>query len=315
LRCLGVNACLSEPFFRLFQGRLVNSKGTILHFLQLSDLHLGSSEASSRLPRVQQLVRNVVDELGSRSRIVPVVSGDLMDTPSDKHLHAVRAFWDFLSGLGTDEPALVLGNHDVRKDGFLNDRYKTAIKLPASKSIWFEEEKVGLLCINSVISGKLARGCIGEAQLMDLGNEIDRKKNSKDFKLIAMLHHHPLKVEYPEWYARPLYERILGSSFTKTDELEDAGAFLEFAKTRSLSAILHGHKHIPQVTVTSEGIPIFGCGSTVGKVPTTDSSTYMSINIVSINNKSRTVSGRLLCERIPGGGLVEQSRHEIIVRP
>lgn len=34
----------------------------------------------------------------------------------------------------------------------------------------------------------------------------------------------------------------------------------------------------------------------------------------SVNRRSRKLSGRLLAERIPGGGIVEQKRHEIMLR-
>jgi len=266
------------------------------------------------LPRVQQLVRNIVEELGDSSKVVPIVTGDLMDSPDDKHLNIVRSFLDFLNGLGTDEPVIVLGNHDVRKDGYLNENYKTAFNLPNSRAVWFDEEQTGLLCVNSVTGGKLARGYVGEAQLMDLGSEIDRKRNNNEFTLLAMLHHHPVEVSYPEWYLRPFYERMLGSKFEKTDQLEDADLFLEFINQRKIASIIHGHKHIPQLTKTSSGTPVFGCGSTVGKVATTDVGTYMSMNIISVNNSTNTVSGRLLAERIPGGGLVEERRHEMVMR-
>lgn len=293
---------------------IIEGKNKLINFVQLSDLHLGSKEANQRLPRVQQLVRNIVEELGDSSKVVPIVTGDLMDSPDDKHLNIVRSFLDFLNGLGTDEPVIVLGNHDVRKDGYLNENYKTAFNLPNSRAVWFDEEQTGLLCVNSVTGGKLARGYVGEAQLMDLGSEIDRKRNNNEFTLLAMLHHHPVEVSYPEWYLRPFYERMLGSKFEKTDQLEDADLFLEFINQRKIASIIHGHKHIPQLTKTSSGTPVFGCGSTVGKVATTDGGTYMSMNIISVNNSTNTVSGRLLAERIPGGGLVEERRHEMVMR-
>lgn len=304
---------LKTQYVREFPG-VVEDRNSLINFLQLSDLHLGSNEANQRLPRVQQLVRNVVEELGSSSRIVPVISGDLMDSPHDKHLNTVRGFIDFLQGLSTEEPVIVLGNHDVRKNGYLNDDYRPAIQLSQSKTVWYDQERIGLLCVNSVAKGKLARGFVGESQLMDIGSEIDRKNNNADYTLVAMLHHHPVAVDYPEWYSRPFYERILGTGFEKTDKLEDAGQFINFTKQRHVAVIIHGHKHIPQVTQTEEGVPVYGCGSTVGKVATTDGGTFMSLNIISVNSQTNAISGRLLAERIPGGGLVEQRRHEIIMR-
>lgn len=306
-------ALLKSQYLRSFPEVYQATEGK-LHILQLSDLHLGSKDANRRIPRVQQLVRNILDELGGTSKIVPIVTGDLMDSPSEEYLNNVRAFLDFLSSLGIEEPVIVLGNHDVRKDGCLLDCYRLALRLPSPPARWFDDERVGLLCVNSVVAGKLARGYIGETQLMDLGSELDRKEKLREFQLVAMLHHHPVHVHIPEWYAQPFYERVLGSAFTKTDELEDADAFLNFAEERSIAAILHGHKHIPQATKARGSIPVFGCGSSVGKVSTTDGGTYISLNIVTVDSRSRMVVGRLLAERIPGGGLVEQRRHEVVLR-
>ena len=77
--------------------------------------------------------------------------------------------------------------------------------------------------------------------------------------------------------------------------------------------LVHGHKHIPRIAETpEEGIPIYGCGSSVGKVSTQDNTLYMSINIVTIDGETGQLSGRLLAERIPGGGLKEHKHHEVV---
>ena len=311
---VGVDLALLKSQYIHSYPEVYQSMQSKLSLLQLSDLHLGSKYAKRRLPRVQQLIRNVIDELGDSAKIVPVVTGDLMDTPSDDHLDYVRSFLDFLYGLGVEDPSIVLGNHDVRKDGYLLDSYRTAIRLPQLPVRWFDDEEVGLLCINSVTNGRLARGFVGEGQFMDLGSEIEREDSRAHYQLVAALHHHPVPVDIPEWYARPFYERVFGSLFEKTEDLEDASAFLQFAEARHVALIIHGHKHIPHATNTANDIPVFGCGSTVGKVSTNDGSTYMSLNVLTIDSHSKRIVGRLLAERIPGGGLVEQRRHELVVR-
>jgi hypothetical protein len=289
-------------------------RGRTLHFLQTSDLHIGSSEADRRIPRIQQIIRNVADELEGSGRVVPVVTGDLMDSDDERHFHHARAFIDFLANLGCGEPLLVLGNHDVRKNGIMLESFQHAIRLPThSRVVWFDEDQVGVLCFNSVVGGKLARGSIGEEQLLDLGSELDRRDDWKQHTLVGLLHHHPVPVDRPEWYARAFYERILGDQFEKTDALEDADALLRFATSRGIAALLHGHKHIPRATV-HDGTAIVGCGSSVGKVGTRDGQPYMSINVVSVDGRERRVTSRLLAERIPGGGLVEQQRHELVLR-
>lgn len=305
---------LKKQYLRAFPSVRTNSKSNI-HFIQLSDLHVGSKEAGIRIPRVQQFVRNLVEELDSSGQIVPIISGDLMDSPKEDLLGITRSFIDFLSNVGGKEPLVVLGNHDVRKDGLMSEDFQKAMRLPVtSRVVWYEDAKVGMVCMNSVRGGKLARGFVGEEQLIDLGNEIDRKQNWKDFSILATLHHHPIPVEIPEWYLRPFYERILGSYFEKTDALEDASSVMSFLQQRNIAAVLHGHKHIPRAELFQNQIAVVGCGSSVGKVSTTDGGTYMSVNVVSVDGQTRRVTSRLLAERAPGGGLKEQKRHEYILR-
>jgi hypothetical protein len=296
--------------------RSSSRKLTILH---LSDIHAGSDEANRRISRVQQLIRNVSEQIMGDSRLLPIVSGDLMDTPSERNLNEVRSFLDFLSSLQADPPIIVLGNHDVRSDGYLAENYKVAMRIPSGTEQvrWYDDLDVGLVCLNSVIDGRLARGYIGEQQLLDIGSVIDRKSkvDPDRFLLIAILHHHPIPVENPSWYTAPFYEKLLGRRFERTEALEDAELLLRFAGQRRIAAILHGHKHIPRAATTPSGeTPIYGCGSTVGKVATKGLEIYMSINLITVDASTRHISARLLAEQIPGGGLVDIEGHEILAR-
>jgi 3',5'-cyclic AMP phosphodiesterase CpdA len=265
---------------------------------------------------VAQLTRNILAELGDASRVTILISGDVIDDPDDKYVDGARGFLDLVSNLGTFPPEVLLGNHDVRRDGYLNENLRMILRMPgaAARVAWYDDVKIGLVCINSVINGRLARGYVGDQQLIDLGNEIDRKPNSAEYVLLGAIHHHPTPVEHPEWYARPFYERILGRAFERTEVLEDAERVVSFAEQRGFSALLHGHKHIPRVGKTNGGIPVYGCGSSVGKVATRDDTAYMSINLVTVDMSTRQVVGRLLAERIPGAGLIEERRHEMVVR-
>jgi 3',5'-cyclic AMP phosphodiesterase CpdA len=284
------------------------------HLLHLSDLHVGSKEASSRLPRVQQLIRNILVELkGQGDIIIPIVSGDLMDSPSEDLFDRVRPFLDFLNDLGTEAPVIVLGNHDVRQDGILSERLRQALQIPVTRMKFFDDARLAIVGFNSVVSGRLARGFIGERQLIDVGNELDRLP--ADCTVVGVVHHHPTPVERPEWYLQPFYERVFGGKFDKTDELEDAENFVRYVEARSFAAILHGHKHIPRIDKTpKKKVPIYGCGSSVGKVQTKDGTTYISLNVVTIDQGANMISGRLLAERVAGAGLVEERRHEVIHR-
>jgi len=238
-----------------------------------------------------------------------------MESPDKKNLDTVRSFMDFATNLGTETPIAVLGNHDVRKGGILGDDFRAALQLPgiSYQVKWCDDLKLAFVCFNSVISGNLARGYIGERQFGDLGNEIDRKKNHEAYTLVAVLHHHPIPVKEPDWYRKPFYEKVLGSIFPKTEELKDSQDFVNFVEDRDVSAVLHGHKHIPRIDHTAgKRIQVIGCGSSVGKVLTKDKGTYMSINVISMDPHTNNPICRLLAERIVGGGLSEDKHHEII---
>jgi hypothetical protein len=312
---LGIDLDLFKQQYEATYPQVRPSPRSCLNIVHLSDLHIGSPEAGRRLPRVQQLIRNLIAEIGDAAQLLPIVSGDLMDNPEQEHLDRVRSFLDFLVNLGTSEPLTLLGNHDVRRDGYLADKFKVAMGLQGNPSrvVWFEDQKIAIACFNSVVDGRLARGYIGEQQLAFIGNELDRHRNWRDYALLSVVHHHPIPVQLPSWYVRPFYERIFGQWFEKTDSLEDAELFMRFSSRRSVKAVLHGHKHIPRIDKCSvTNIPIFGCGSTVGKVATQDRSTYMSINVISLDTSTGSMSARLLAERIPGEGLSEQKRHEAV---
>lgn len=286
-----------------------------LRILHLSDLHRGSDIARRRVDRVQSIVRSVVSELGEDSPIVPVITGDLMDSPSEENLGDVRAFMGFLSGLGIEKPIVVLGNHDVREDGWLSDKLRHAINISTSPVTWMDAHCVAFACFNSVNGGRLARGWIGEQELSHVGNALDEQGDkASQYTLISLLHHHPIPVERPSWYKQAWYERLLGASFEKTEALEDAGAFLAWMNTRGVAAVLHGHKHIPRFDRHGD-LAIVGCGSTVGKVDTAVKGyTHMSLNVLTVDRTQQLLGCRLRAERIPGAGLEAVDSHEMVLK-
>jgi 3',5'-cyclic AMP phosphodiesterase CpdA len=285
-----------------------------LRIIHLSDLHLGSRIAKRRLPRVKQLIQQLAADLGESAPILPVVTGDLMDTPDDSHLDAVRDFLEFLHNVGSEDPIVVLGNHDVRKDGWLGAELQNALRIQVDRVRWIEQCQVGFACFNSVRGGNLARGRIDETEYLDVGQALDRSPEfAREFVLGALLHHHPIPVERPTWYHQPWYERFLGRSFEKTESLESSEEFISWLQARKIGLVLHGHKHIPRVE-THEEMTIVGCGSTVGKVETyRPGTTYMSMNVVTVDAPRGRISCRLRAERIPGGGMTSDEQHEAIL--
>lgn len=296
-------------------GRATRRLTTII---QLSDIHLGSNEANLRLPRLQQHVDTLVREQRAQSDVLLMVTGDLMDSPDDTHLDRVRSFLQFLSQYDLPPPIILLGNHDVRQQGFLQRRLQAAFEIPSTTAPsgvrWFDEQQLGIVIVNSVVDGHLATGRVGERQLINLANQLDMRRNRREeFSLLGAIHHHPIPVKRPDWYAQPFYERILGASFEKTDELEDADDFLAFARDHRFSAIIHGHKHIPHLDYEPSGIPVIGCGSSVGKVPTSDGSVYLSVNVLTLDKDRKRLAARLLASRVIGGRLAEQDALQAVL--
>jgi hypothetical protein len=111
--------------------------------IQISDIHIGSEEASVRLPRLQQHIADLIDIHGTDANVLLAVTGDLMDTPDDEHLDRVRSFLQFLTQLQISAPIVLLGNHDVRNRGFLTTQLAAAFELPMGSSPsgirWFDE--------------------------------------------------------------------------------------------------------------------------------------------------------------------------------
>lgn len=285
-----------------------------VRILHLSDLHLGSKRAIMKMPRVQVLIEKLVDELGEVGPIVPIITGDLMDTPSDENLAHVRTFVKFLNSLGTEEPILILGNHDVRSDGWLGADLKQAIKIQTGSVVKLTDHSIAFLCFNSALGDFLARGRIDDTELEEIGNKLDSDKDLEGYTLIAAVHHHPTPVRRPVWYKQSWYERMLMIAFDKTEELVNAPNFLRWLEIRKVAAVLHGHKHIPRYE-KHKGMAIVGCGSTMGKVETIeDGQTYMSFNVITIDTDLRRIAFRFRAERIPGGGMEAIESHEISIR-
>jgi hypothetical protein len=293
---------------------IFENENKTINILHLSDLDIGKKSSSRRMARVRQFIRHLLEELGDTSTIVPVITGNLMENPSEKHINQIRSFWNFLAELGTEEPLFVLGENDVKKDGDINENYRNSVGFPVTKIIWYDEEKLGLICIDSVMKGKLERGSIVLDQLSDIEYEIERKNNFEDYKLVMLLHHHPISHESKGNTTQAFYEKIVGAPFTNIEALEGSDTLLSFVKEHSISAILHGKGHIPLISKTGQNVSVVGCGRTIGNTSQADGSVYFSINLLSMNEATDKISARLLAYRKPGSGLIESKWHEIIFR-
>ncbi|MBN8661712.1 MAG: metallophosphoesterase, partial [Candidatus Obscuribacter phosphatis] len=295
------------------------TKRPITRILHLSDLHLGHKLAAANLPRVKLALQSVINEFG-QDRIIPVITGDLMHTPSAGNLQLVKNFQSYLTNdLKLEKPIIVPGNHDSRMLGFLpvQANYRiSSLSHHADIFVPLEHCGVGFLRFDSNKVGPnpfaLARGKIDEAELKEIGTAIDKyRASASQMKLIALVHHHPISVQKPIWHKPEWYQQIFGWFQESTGEFENSSAFLHWLQEKGIPMVLHGHKHIPHFS-TQNGTIIVGCGSSTGKVKTmVDRETYMSLNIITIDGSKAIV--RLRAERLHGAGLEETASYEMIM--
>ena len=297
-----------------------NRSHSIVRMVHLSDLHIGSSE-SWRLPCVEEFVCTIAKETGDQDKLIPIISGDLIDTPNEDYCASAHSFLKNIADICSRQPILVLGNHDTRKGGVWKEDLSCAKTFPITEVFWEKEYRLGFIGFDSTVSeawGSAAKGSISDAQLKRIGKQLDSKDIS-EFSLIGVLHHHPISFKKPDSKSKGFYNKfleILDDTLEKyLDtflELEEADKFVEFIEDHRFGAVLHGHKHIPRIDTTEKGkIPIIGCGSSIGKIDIVNRTSCLSINVLSFEPKTKRMTCRLLAERIPGGGL-KVARHEII---
>ena len=285
-----------------------------VNILHLSDLNIGNNESSHRMLCVQHHIRSLVEDLGEVTKIIPVITGNFMNNPSDKHIHLVRSFWGFLSGMGTEAPLLVFGNNDVRKDGNINESYRNAIGFQNTKVTWYEEENIAIISLNTVVHGNLKQGAVGVEQLEAIEYEIDRKKGSADYRFVIMLHHLPISSDGHNDSMQSFYDKIIGGDVEGVSAIKGADVLIGFINKFSVTVLLHGHLQVPLMGEIGANIPVVGCGRSTGIRSKTDGSVYFSMNIISINLISKKLVARFLAIRKPENGLFESKRHEVLFR-
>jgi hypothetical protein len=285
---------------------------TIIH---LSDVHIGSGEAAKRLQRIPKYVNMLKRRFGASNKFLLAISGDIIETPSEENAGIAAYFLDSMKKMAGCPLVTCWGNHDIRRKGFADRNFGPVMGLvsPGPEIVSLCEGRLGFVVFNSVMGeASLAHGKIGSAQMVKVGNMIEESELVDGASLIGMLHHHPMSVTVPDWHQSKFYEFIMNGVFWQTDSLMDATEFLEFAKERRFGCLIHGHKHIPHISRSANGIPVIGCGSSVGKVGTIDGSPYISVNTHTFDPYSRRLTSQLFAERVDGGGLRSQRRAQIV---
>jgi predicted phosphodiesterase len=243
--------------------------------LHLSDLHFGSKHASINAGFVEAELSEVAK---SASRVV--ITGDLIETPKDE---SADSFLRFAGALyrATAKPVIVVpGNHDQRWHGNalgrLGQDLTQVAQLSWSSHVIDDAMQTAFLCFNSSLTGNLARGETDDRQrtrvAADHRTALAARPELRDYLTVALIHHHPYSFETTgtTWFQRALMSMRLSDE--PTLKMIDAEAFIDWCARWRVSAILHGHKHVPRYEsriVTPEGAPAhevtaIGCGSTLG---------------------------------------------------
>lgn len=262
------------------------------YFFHLSDLHFGDQESNRRKLRLTKILETHLSKLSDSSTAIPIVTGDLMESPTTTNRNTYLDFCDSIKSKGFETPIQLLGNHDVDTSGIiklLTTQKSVITSLSSSNSIdVLKELDLAFIRFNSNSGGNLAQGEIGADQLMNVGNEIDSIPDKDKLNFIALLHHHPKEIDNPDWYAKDWYEAFLGKTkFEKTMKLIDADIFLQWIENRGIKLILHGHKHIPKIH-SHKDITIVAAGSATGKVRHIENNkTYLSYNLIKYDIENR----------------------------
>jgi len=286
------------------------------YFFHLSDLHFGHEQCNRRKLRLSNILKRHLNELDTQELALPIITGDLVDTPKNINVNSYNEFKEMLTGYGFNQPVQILGNHDVDSGGFLKraSKQKTVVaSLSRPNSIEIlEEYQFGFIKFNSNTGGNWAQGQIGQEQLVTIGNELDSIPNGRQYTYITLVHHHPKIIENPDWYKRDWIEKVLGKAgFEKTMRMIDADEFLIWNKAREIELILHGHKHIPAVQ-KHDDITIVAAGSATGKIAHVEKGkTYLSYNVIKLDlNTRKPVSCTILAEETLGGGTKDVLLHK-----
>lgn len=265
----------------------------IFHF---SDLHIGASNIQRKLNRLKKIYRSKLEEIEGEAEIDFVITGDSVDEPTEAAIQCLEGFVDDIISDNGKAPHIILGNHDIDKHGFaLSDKNRitthNAISIIGQEPIKIKN-KILLIPFNSNTRDKHAKGMIGEEQFSVLGNRLDSIPYENEHLKIAILHHHIAPIPNPDWRKIKWYEKLFPSRIEDSLKLIDADSFKEWAESREIKIILHGHKHIPfyDDTTVKDAI-VVSCGSSTGKIDHIESGkTYLSYNLLKITDDNIVVN-------------------------
>ncbi|HZT44071.1 MAG TPA: metallophosphoesterase [Chthonomonadaceae bacterium] len=195
------NPAAADKFFEILKAEFVrkDSLTRSFHVIQLSDIHLGANQANERLGRLRSLVRQLATEYGTDLNVLPVISGDIIDTPTTGNWGLATDFVRDIDTQFTNPSFFVRGNHDCRRSGFASRSVTLGGYIQPSRIRWFDRYRLAVVGFDSCEAGDLGAGGVTPNQLDELGADLDEDQTKRDFRLIGIVHHHPMSVPLPDW--------------------------------------------------------------------------------------------------------------------
>ena len=239
--------------------------------LHLSDLHFGTKHATENQPLLDAELREVVKSV---DRVV--ITGDLMDSPSDEYFNRFAAFRNSISHLSNGvEPLSITGNHDQRMKGIFGKNYEQVANLKSTGVEVDESAEMSFILLNSSVEGAIARGAVTTNQLKRVGAEYRTltaaRPEIKSYLPVVLVHHHPFSFDLPPETFVQRALKAVGLREESMLELVDAEDLHRWCLDWGFSTILHGHKHKARyVTKLIErdgrkmALTSIGCGSSLG---------------------------------------------------
>ncbi|MFC1536074.1 metallophosphoesterase family protein [Candidatus Neomarinimicrobiota bacterium] len=279
----------------------LNTQDDDVYFIHLSDLHLGDKDSDFNTKRLLQLIENEFKSKEGNPRMIPIITGDLVENPNIENNVKFDDFKDQLRRIGLDEPIYVFGNHDYYTTGWT---WKKFLKYFESLPFFYLQERIKIIedlklvfiKIDSNHGATVSQGKIGKLQLSRISTQLDQVPNLDDYQIIVLLHHHIKKLELPDDSSLPFYKKFIGEDiFKRVLALEDADLLIDWLDAKNIRFVLHGHKHIP-LLFESNKINIISAGSSTGI-----NRKILTYNLIKYSkNNSKLINSTIIAEDLGG---------------
>ncbi len=263
------------------------------YFFHLSDLHFKNNRSTEKHKLLLlSSIDGIIKQADTKYQNKVIITGDLMNSPSTDNMYQVSSFMNLLKKRYHASVDFVLGNHDISAHGlnlFRTPNTKIVAYLLGDSIKVFNEEKIILVKINSMVEGNFARGSVGQIQMAEIDEELAAIENLKDYTIIVMLHHHLFPINRDEFLKQKWIDNIfIGRYIDHSKALIDSDLLLYWLKSYDVKYVLHGHRHIPSCN-RHGNITVVSAGSSSQSYVKEDAHHYLSYNILKYSHKTRSM--------------------------